>query len=384
MFRRAFTLIEIMVAVIILGILVTVGIPSYQNFVEDSRSRVCQSNLLSLKTALDVYITEKGVVPADLSQVPADYIQRAFAACSAEGGWRLKLAVAVTAMDELGKAYADVITELAAGKVEILRCPKDTSSTGRSYGLFSPLIDMSAEQYRLLKGKPVPFIADISGTTSAGTFSNTSGLALRHRTVRLAGSGDQYGNVIFNNGVIAAVKSGGDVIKVTFRGHTMVSLTKRSPDIDSDSYTKMSSVLNSSLSKIISDVITITGSQYSAGSSDNSLDPLPGMVGTSYETNPYGQTESYTTVYTPEQVSKLAAQTVIMVDNIGNLRTLAAGNPSVAAVISTYLQTAEDAKAKSAEAAKTNDYAALAESFQIVWDAYQRAEQAARDAGLLN
>lgn len=381
MFRRAFTLIEIMVAVIILGILVTIGIPSYQNFVEDSKSRVCHGNLITLKTALDVYVNEKGVVPADLSLIPAGYIDRTYARCVAEGGWRLKLAVAVTAMDELGKAYADMITELAAGRLELLRCPKDTSNTGRSYGVFSPLIDMSAEQYRLLKGKPVPFIADIPGTTSTGTFSESGDLALRHRTVKFAGSSDQYANVIFNNGVIASVKRGGDIIKVTYGGRVMTSLTQHSPDIDSGSYAKMTSVLNKSLGRVITDVFTVTRAYSSGGSSNDTLNPdVTPPTSTSTTTDETGKTSSYTTVYSVDQAEDMNYQTATMVAAFQALSSAAVKDAVLSAAVSAYKQTAEDAKAKSAEALNAGDYAGVKKYYDVALEAFQAAEKAVSDA----
>ena len=62
---RGFTLIELMIAVAIIGILVAVGFPQYQNYV--ARAQVAEALVLAsgAKTAVAEYFNTTGDVPAD-------------------------------------------------------------------------------------------------------------------------------------------------------------------------------------------------------------------------------------------------------------------------------------------------------------------------------
>jgi len=72
------TLIEVLLGIIVVSILVTLAFPTYRmNVVEDSRARVCEAHLRTLKTGLDIYAAENDVMPGDLSQLPSSYVNRA-------------------------------------------------------------------------------------------------------------------------------------------------------------------------------------------------------------------------------------------------------------------------------------------------------------------
>ena len=64
-FSSGFTLIELMIAVAIIGILVAVGIPQYQNYV--ARAQVAEALVLAsgAKTAVAEYFSTTGDLPAD-------------------------------------------------------------------------------------------------------------------------------------------------------------------------------------------------------------------------------------------------------------------------------------------------------------------------------
>ena len=85
---RSFTLIELMIGLIVLGILATIALPAYSNFIEDGKTQLCEQNLAAVKSAWDVYIVEHNVVPGDLSMLPQSDIDKVFAQGMRSAGGR--------------------------------------------------------------------------------------------------------------------------------------------------------------------------------------------------------------------------------------------------------------------------------------------------------
>ena len=154
--KRAFTLIEIIIVIVIIGILATVGLPFYQNVLESSKEQVCQTNLFALKKAVEMYTMEHDTVPGSLSELKPETINKAYASVmSGKDAWKKRLAYLIVEGPQWGKAYA------ASFGMPKLRCPSnpDTSSTQVSYGLNSGLAGMTALQYKSL-GNDTVVIAD--------------------------------------------------------------------------------------------------------------------------------------------------------------------------------------------------------------------------------
>ncbi|HYO09479.1 MAG TPA: prepilin-type N-terminal cleavage/methylation domain-containing protein [Tepidisphaeraceae bacterium] len=61
---HAFTLVEILIVVIILGILATVIIAAFQNSTKDAGGNALKENLRSMRSALEVYQAQHGSYPA--------------------------------------------------------------------------------------------------------------------------------------------------------------------------------------------------------------------------------------------------------------------------------------------------------------------------------
>ena len=63
--KRAFTLVEIMIVVAILGILVAIAVPNFYRARELSRMRACQENLNKIDGAKEQYALEANLGPGD-------------------------------------------------------------------------------------------------------------------------------------------------------------------------------------------------------------------------------------------------------------------------------------------------------------------------------
>ncbi|MFA4984726.1 MAG: prepilin-type N-terminal cleavage/methylation domain-containing protein [Candidatus Omnitrophota bacterium] len=182
--KMAFTLIEVMLVIIIAGILFSVGVPSYQNFVESQKAKVCQTNLRTLEQALDIYAIDHDTMPASLSEIPNETIDKAFAGILQEkGAWRIRLAYFVTdLMNHDNLLYAAPVTpfvkQLARGNHRVLVCPKDYAVLehgGVSYGINSALAKMKKKNYKQLAATTI-----MLGDCDMPEFSDASQLSSRH------------------------------------------------------------------------------------------------------------------------------------------------------------------------------------------------------------
>lgn len=184
--KKAFTLIELVVVVVIIGILATVAFPVYQNIVEDAKSEACKTNLRALGMALEIYAMEHEVMPGSLSGLPGEYIGRAYVRLLQQtGAWRIKLAHFIIQQQEKGIAYAaSFVEELAKGDIKLITCPADDTPPaqgGVSYGISSDIRGMSCKEYLKLADKLV--IAD----ADSAEFSSDADLSARHKKYSLSG-----------------------------------------------------------------------------------------------------------------------------------------------------------------------------------------------------
>ena len=63
--QKGFTLIEILVVVSIVGILATITIPMYQDYVDRAKNSAALSDLKNLKAAMSAYFSENQVYPSN-------------------------------------------------------------------------------------------------------------------------------------------------------------------------------------------------------------------------------------------------------------------------------------------------------------------------------
>ena len=73
---KGFTLLELMIAMFILIILLSVALPTYQRSVQQARETVLKENLFQMRRAIDQYAADKGKLPQSLDDlVTAEYLR---------------------------------------------------------------------------------------------------------------------------------------------------------------------------------------------------------------------------------------------------------------------------------------------------------------------
>ena len=178
--KFAFTLLELLLVVVILTTLSTIVIPNFQNAVEDSKSKICETNLKVQQASLDIYAMEHDSMPASLSMIPGDCLERAYAKILHEkGAWKIRLAYWLVDLSERNFAFASFLQdEIVRGHKSSLICPKDKNPQqhgNASYGLSSALAGISSREYRNLS-EDMTLIADCNNRT----FSSEDDLDKRH------------------------------------------------------------------------------------------------------------------------------------------------------------------------------------------------------------
>ena len=67
--QRGFSLLELMIAMFIMIILLSVAVPTYQRSVRHARETVLKENLWQMRRAIDQYTADKGRLPESLEDI---------------------------------------------------------------------------------------------------------------------------------------------------------------------------------------------------------------------------------------------------------------------------------------------------------------------------
>ena len=74
--ENGFSLLELMIAMFILIILLSVALPTYQRSVQQARETVLKENLFQMRRSIDQYAADKGKLPQSLDDlITAEYLR---------------------------------------------------------------------------------------------------------------------------------------------------------------------------------------------------------------------------------------------------------------------------------------------------------------------
>lgn len=214
--KKSFTLIEILVALIVLSIIASVSVAFYQKTVDANNERICTENLKVLQAAIDIYTVENDALPLQLSQLTPRHIYLAYSRVIGERKENL-LGIAFRKMFSTEVALAETQGQLfkrryLSGKKKLFHDPaagtfindptscNDLTQPCGSYNFnFTANKTLDSTGKKLDKTSNFALISDSSDRLHKGKFSTTSnpyysiGITPSGRVGKVNGTGaDRY------------------------------------------------------------------------------------------------------------------------------------------------------------------------------------------------
>lgn len=128
--KVAFTLVEVLVALIIIAVLAALSITTFQKTVQTHNDKLCQENLKVLQGAIEIYTLENNALPVTLSQLTQEQINLAYSKVVGEPKENNFLAFFKNLLG-IKSAVADppsLPARYFGNNRKVLRCPSDTNA----------------------------------------------------------------------------------------------------------------------------------------------------------------------------------------------------------------------------------------------------------------
>jgi len=65
--QKGFTLMELMIVIVIIGVLAAVGVPAYKGYTDRAKKAACDAQIKTVKTAVGMYYADEGKYPDGLT-----------------------------------------------------------------------------------------------------------------------------------------------------------------------------------------------------------------------------------------------------------------------------------------------------------------------------
>ncbi len=184
MMRKSFTLIETVTVIIIILIFATFSMIGYRQVLDNSRQKVCSTNLMALSVAVEIYALENDVLPASLGNLKPEHLKKGYAKAISQRDWLTKFSYFFLKLNSSPKAYAAFLTPENLEKYgvdsKIFHCPADTDGLP-SYGINKRL--------RGKKWEEISADTIIIAECDRNTFNPNNPHALAHRHIKNFGYG---------------------------------------------------------------------------------------------------------------------------------------------------------------------------------------------------
>jgi prepilin-type N-terminal cleavage/methylation domain-containing protein len=185
--KKGFTLMEILIVAVIIGILAVVGVAVYDKMIEDAKARVCENHTDTILGALEVYVVEHDQLPGSISQLTPQQIQKSYAkVMQTPDAWKIRLAYWLVnvnrgrfTFDTMPSAIAvtnDKLSETGLVKeLDVFHCPANHSAEadGPSYTINLPANVTNAVEFDAYNNDDVAIVDDAAARHKANFLDNT-------------------------------------------------------------------------------------------------------------------------------------------------------------------------------------------------------------------